>query len=214
MSSVEDISCRICLGDKTDGRMISPCKCKGSMRFVHAHCLQQWRTSSVNSKSFFQCDQCLYQYSFRRTWFANLLRNEFILHLITVVCFFFICATLGFVLKWFGFVMPHVEGKSSPPLSVSIVFHMMVGGVGMGLIGFVSLLFGTLGSLLLHGPSIGTGYSSSSSSSPSSTDTARFWIIIIIIIGVCNALYNTYKMVQYISNTVVSQAEYMVENVS
>jgi hypothetical protein len=119
---------------------------------------------------------------------------------------------LGFVLKWCGFVMPHVEGKPTPPLSVSIVFHMLVGGVGMGLIGFMSLLFGALGTLLLQGPTIGTGYSSHSYSS--STDTARFWIIIIIIIGVCNALYNTYKMVHYISNILVSQAEYMVENVS
>lgn len=54
-------TCRICLGDEADGRLISPCLCKGSMRFVHIECLTLWRTSSTNTMSFFACDSCQYR---------------------------------------------------------------------------------------------------------------------------------------------------------
>ena len=57
--------CRICFGGKEDenelGRLISPCLCKGSMRYVHQYCLHQWRNTSSNKKSFYQCDQCKYK---------------------------------------------------------------------------------------------------------------------------------------------------------
>lgn len=36
----EDAVCRICFGD--GGRLISPCMCAGSMRFVHPECLNEW----------------------------------------------------------------------------------------------------------------------------------------------------------------------------
>ena len=41
-------SCRICLGDEDeiDNRLISPCKCAGTMKYIHVSCLQEW----VNGK--------------------------------------------------------------------------------------------------------------------------------------------------------------------
>jgi hypothetical protein len=40
--------CRICLGEENeqDNEMITPCKCKGTMQFIHVNCLQEW----VNGK--------------------------------------------------------------------------------------------------------------------------------------------------------------------
>ena len=38
-----EATCRICFGDGTEGKLLSPCLCKGSMRFVHVECLQRWR---------------------------------------------------------------------------------------------------------------------------------------------------------------------------
>jgi len=37
-------TCRICLqeGSLEDSDLIEPCSCKGSLRFVHQHCLAQW----------------------------------------------------------------------------------------------------------------------------------------------------------------------------
>lgn len=87
--------CRICLGDEDDGHLISPCLCKGTMRFVHVDCLTQWRTTSQNKDSFFACDSCQYQYSFRRPAWASLLRSALVVHLVAVVLFVFLIALCG-----------------------------------------------------------------------------------------------------------------------
>lgn len=72
--------CRICFGGLEEeaelGRLFSPCKCKGSMRYVHVNCLNQWRQRANKKEAFYRCDQCLYKYSFSRTWWAQLVTNE------------------------------------------------------------------------------------------------------------------------------------------
>src|SRR5205085_2770603 len=54
----------------TPGRLISPCRCRGTMKFVHLHCLNSWRYASPNRRSVYQCDQCGYKYHFNRTHYA------------------------------------------------------------------------------------------------------------------------------------------------
>jgi hypothetical protein len=43
---------RICFCGPEEGRLISPCLCKGSMKYVHLDCLQHWRQTSSNSKRY------------------------------------------------------------------------------------------------------------------------------------------------------------------
>ena len=45
---VEAPSCRICLSDEQerDNPMISPCKCDGTMKYIHVNCLKEWLQSS------------------------------------------------------------------------------------------------------------------------------------------------------------------------
>lgn len=77
-------TCRICLEqipppytpDEELGRLISPCVCKGSSRFVHQGCLQQWRLSSANTTNFYQCPTCHYQYRFRRLKLAAVVGSS------------------------------------------------------------------------------------------------------------------------------------------
>lgn len=92
-----DPMCRICLGDEDDGRLISPCLCKGTMRFVHVECLTQWRTTSQNKESFFACDSCQYRYSFRRPAWASLLRSALVVHCVAFVLFVFLIALCGHI---------------------------------------------------------------------------------------------------------------------
>jgi E3 ubiquitin-protein ligase DOA10 len=37
-------TCRICLGEDSEPEnlLISPCKCSGTMKFIHVKCLQEW----------------------------------------------------------------------------------------------------------------------------------------------------------------------------
>ncbi|KAL8455926.1 hypothetical protein Emag_000169 [Eimeria magna] len=45
-----DMQCRICLleGNQEDDPLISPCDCKGSIRFVHLECLRHWINGRLN----------------------------------------------------------------------------------------------------------------------------------------------------------------------
>lgn len=77
----ETRTCRICFDqvappyppDEELGKLISPCVCRGSSRFVHQGCLQQWRVSSANHSNFYQCPTCNYQYQFRRLRLAAIV---------------------------------------------------------------------------------------------------------------------------------------------
>eukprot|EP00966_Prymnesium_polylepis_P175518 4062099-Prymnesium_polylepis.1 len=68
--------CRVCFGGPEAGKLFSPCLCRGSMRFVHVHCLNEWRATSQNPRSFFRCDQCRYEYRVQRTALASVLQSE------------------------------------------------------------------------------------------------------------------------------------------
>jgi len=68
--------CRICLEGPEEGRLFSPCLCRGSMQMVHVECLNEWRRSSQNPHSYYQCQQCHYQYQLRRAWFAPILLDK------------------------------------------------------------------------------------------------------------------------------------------
>lgn len=59
--------CRICLDHVVapGDRLVSPCKCKGTMKYVHASCLNQWRRQSRRSTSAMACDQCGTTYHLR-----------------------------------------------------------------------------------------------------------------------------------------------------
>jgi len=51
-NSGDNNMCRICFSDDTDkdNPLISPCKCSGSMQFVHLKCLRQWLSRNENKK--------------------------------------------------------------------------------------------------------------------------------------------------------------------
>ena len=124
-SSDETISCRICLGDKSDGRFISPCRCNGTMKYVHDHCLQQWRASSKNPNSFFQCEQCKHNYSFRKSWLIDLLKNEYLVYFLTALLFITISVLCIYFSHWSGYITPY-KGEPSLFLSISITFHVLL----------------------------------------------------------------------------------------
>ena len=47
----DKLTCRICLSEDEPGNpLISPCKCSGTMRFIHASCLQEWLESKKHKK--------------------------------------------------------------------------------------------------------------------------------------------------------------------
>ena len=61
-SDSEPRICRICLDSDNPQDIIVPCRCNGTMRFVHRACLQEWRIQDIDSPNFRRCNQCLYEY--------------------------------------------------------------------------------------------------------------------------------------------------------
>jgi E3 ubiquitin-protein ligase DOA10 len=73
--------CRICLSDEGEDSEInplfSPCKCAGTMKYIHLNCLQEWLNSrmvmkeTASTKTYFwknlECELC-------KTAFPNFVR--------------------------------------------------------------------------------------------------------------------------------------------
>lgn len=54
--------CRICLDDDILSNFISPCFCRGSNKFVHRNCLNQWRAVSGFTNNSSKCPTCKFEY--------------------------------------------------------------------------------------------------------------------------------------------------------
>jgi len=66
--------CRICLSEEyeTDNPLICPCKCSGTMKYIHIDCLRNWLKSKISSKNYtymtsftfkaLECELCLMQF--------------------------------------------------------------------------------------------------------------------------------------------------------
>lgn len=70
-------TCRICRGEATDDNpLFHPCKCKGSIKFIHQSCLMEWVTSKnvdINKPgSVVKCDICHYPIHFKTTYDDNM----------------------------------------------------------------------------------------------------------------------------------------------
>ena len=59
-------TCRYCL-EQDDREYISPCLCKGGMKYIHKDCLNQWRELHLfNPEKRNSCEICKYKYKFKR----------------------------------------------------------------------------------------------------------------------------------------------------
>ena len=54
--------CRLCWGDEDDGPLVQPCACRGSAKWIHEHCLEQWRRTAPREDAAYRCGQCMDEY--------------------------------------------------------------------------------------------------------------------------------------------------------
>lgn len=81
--------CRICLESECapGDRLLSPCRCRGTMQSVHASCLDRWRMLARHSHSVVGCDQCGAEYRFASTWGMRVLASRAAVWAATVLVF-------------------------------------------------------------------------------------------------------------------------------
>lgn len=80
------------------GRLMSPCRCKGSQRYVHEGCLQAWRQAApLSDRNFWHCPTCGFQYRMSRLRWASWLSNRLTRLVLTLIVLFTVVFLLGFV---------------------------------------------------------------------------------------------------------------------
>ncbi|KAK0706782.1 hypothetical protein B0T26DRAFT_609693, partial [Lasiosphaeria miniovina] len=137
------------------GRLISPCKCKGSQKYVHEGCLQQWRRAApMSDRNFWRCPTCHFQYRMQRLrwgrWMTSKLARAGLTLSIMVVTVFFLgfvadpiislwVDPLGSIADTFAEVVADVEAMrpldNDEPATWS--FHFLKGFLSLGLLGFL-----------------------------------------------------------------------------
>lgn len=80
-----------------DGRLICPCNCKGSIKWVHETCLQEWRYQSANTDNYWKCRTCGFRYQFERMDWARRVRSPVLAFGLAAVIFVFLIFLLGFI---------------------------------------------------------------------------------------------------------------------
>ncbi|KAL2210731.1 hypothetical protein CC79DRAFT_1319588 [Sarocladium strictum] len=79
------------------GRLLSPCKCKGSQKYVHEGCLNAWRLANPHAtRNFWQCPTCKFTYQMRRLRWAAILSSKITQIFLTMI----VSITAIFVLGW------------------------------------------------------------------------------------------------------------------
>lgn len=62
----EEKECRICFEEETsENPFIWPCKCKGTSKYVHESCLNQWRQENMDNPAYEICMECRYRYKYK-----------------------------------------------------------------------------------------------------------------------------------------------------
>ncbi|CAK7275209.1 hypothetical protein SEPCBS57363_006563 [Sporothrix epigloea] len=81
-----------------DGRLISPCLCKGSQKYVHEGCLQSWRMARpLAERNFWKCPTCGFEYRIQRLSWGRLVSNKITRACLTLLVFCLTLFVLGFV---------------------------------------------------------------------------------------------------------------------
>ncbi|KAK3899481.1 hypothetical protein C8A05DRAFT_36900 [Staphylotrichum tortipilum] len=138
------------------GRLISPCKCKGSQKYVHEGCLQAWRkTSPLSDRNYWRCPTCQFQYRLQRLrwgrWLSSkVLRGALTLVIMTVTIFllgFIADPIIGFWVDPFGSIAGGLTGLEFEEPAVGDdgpdgwATHFVKGFLSLGLLGFLKTMF-------------------------------------------------------------------------
>ncbi|KAG9304528.1 hypothetical protein G9A89_020092 [Geosiphon pyriformis] len=220
--------------EDTLGRLISPCLCKGTMRYVHVECLNNWRLRSQKKTSFFQCDECKYQYAFRRTTIAKYATNGFVLTIVTLILFAFCVFVGGFFSKLFLYLNDYpasfseilseeseetAETALREPMTFATIFtidhyHLASGFVFVGIVGFLQILF----SLIWLGPfpswNIRLPSGSGGGGGGRGDSFAALVIAVILVVGIVKAIWGMYKLVQGVSRLILERVELVILEVN
>ncbi|KAA8904791.1 RING finger domain protein [Sphaerosporella brunnea] len=141
--------CRICFETSAPpytpsselGRLISPCVCRGSSRYVHQGCLQTWRETSRDA--FYVCPTCKYPYRLQRLSYAGALSSTTTTFFATMSIMVLVVWVLGFasgpILAAYLVDIP--DDLDLPVARGGWAEHFLRGLASLGLLGFFKVIY-------------------------------------------------------------------------
>lgn len=142
------------------GRLIRPCSCRGSQKYVHEGCLRAWRKASPTQRNLWECPTCKYQYRLERLTWANWATSKLVRAFLTLLILFLTVFILGFVADpiiylWSDPISAVVDGLSGSfdefdelrdwlpeeELPDTWPWHFYRGFFALGLVGLVKSFF-------------------------------------------------------------------------
>ncbi|PSN68958.1 hypothetical protein BS50DRAFT_329324 [Corynespora cassiicola Philippines] len=137
------------------GRLIRPCLCKGSSKYVHEACLQAWRHAdpSYGRRNYWQCPTCGFKYRLARLGAGRFVASVAAQITLTVLILIMVVFLLGFVadpiinmyLDPWSYVLPWSSGRTDyyryeDDEPSTWTEHFAKGFTGMGVIGFLKVI--------------------------------------------------------------------------
>lgn len=134
------------------GRLLSPCLCKGTQKYVHEGCLNAWRqTNPGSTRNWWECPTCHYKYRLSRMRWAGLIHNRWAKLLLTLVVFTIAVFLLGYVADpifdlWLdpigtvGDTISNVVGSDGDPMfepTSTWSEHFLKGFFSLGVVGVI-----------------------------------------------------------------------------
>ncbi|KAK4155087.1 hypothetical protein C8A00DRAFT_13848 [Chaetomidium leptoderma] len=138
------------------GRLLSPCKCKGSQKYVHQGCLQAWRNAApLSDRNYWRCPTCQFEYQLQRLRWSRWLSSKLLRGTLTVLIMVVTVFVLGFVADpiigfWvdpFGSLAGTLmDLEFEEPIVVDDeaagwAIHFVKGFLSLGLLGFLKTMF-------------------------------------------------------------------------
>jgi len=140
--------------DPTSGRLIRPCKCRGSQKYVHEGCLQEWRHADpfYGRRNYWECPTCKFKYRLERMKWSRLITSTVTQIAITLMIMLTFIFLIGFVADpIINIYLDPYETLTSLPAagaavlcedeSTSWTMHFLKGLTSLGLLGFVKVFF-------------------------------------------------------------------------
>jgi len=134
------------------GKLIRPCKCTGTAKYVHEECLQAWRRQDpMQKRNYWQCPTCSYKYRLQRLTWGSWVSSTASQLALTLSIFIVAMFVLGFVadpiINLYLDPVNTITSAGGP--TGSLIFdeepvtwaeHFVKGAASLGLLGFAKFV--------------------------------------------------------------------------
>ncbi|KAI0124516.1 hypothetical protein F4776DRAFT_630022 [Hypoxylon sp. NC0597] len=209
-------------------RLINPCLCKGSVKYVHEGCLKLWMSENPEA---WRCGRCRYQYRMERLTWAQRIRSPFVAVGLTILILLITIFLLGFIadpllrvwadptgaivetLMTGRIILDEDEDEDNIfPEESGLFTHFVKGFFSLGLIGFIKVFLAaspwqwwnlrTSGLIGGGGRRAGTG-----------RDRMQNINLTLVLIGVITFLYSVWKLTRQWTKKTLDEASRRILNV-